>query len=101
MERSEVDPAGVKKIAAGVSEAAETVRAATRAAYGSLAPAGQDGWSAAVAAHGAQTSWDGYLAGLAGQVSTFGDNLADSATEYAATDATAADGITQSGKGPR
>jgi uncharacterized protein YukE len=92
-EQVEVDPAGLRVIAAEVDRAAQTIRAAAAEARGRLAPGGQDGWDAAGAARAAQSSWDAFLPGLAETVAKLSADLTGTADNYVAADQAAADRI--------
>jgi hypothetical protein len=89
----EVDVAGLNAAGAEVCATGAGLGAATAAADGRLAPAGQSGSAAATAARAAATRWTSELHRLITDLNDFGTTLTAAARQISTTDRDGADGL--------
>jgi hypothetical protein len=81
----------------GVADAAVTLRRGIKAAGSGLAPSGQPGSAAGVAARTAETAWVASMDRITARVDRLGRKMAGAADSYQVTDQAGADELRRSG----
>jgi hypothetical protein len=93
----EVDMVALRVMGSDVADAAVTLRKGVKAAGPGLAPAGQPGSAAGVAARAAEIAWVANLDRLTARVDRLGRQMTGAADSYQVTDQAGADRLRRSG----
>lgn len=92
-----VDVVALRVMGSDVADAGVTLRNAVKASGPGLAPAGQPGSAAGMAARAAETAWVANMDRITARVERLGRRMAGAADSYQVTDQAGADELRRSG----